>query len=90
MSEAFPTHLDDLESADGDLEAVADEEDDDDGDEGDGGADRPPLLLPQARRQRPIEGRVGYCGLLFVVDTVSNPWPEVVYRESLKKPSQTL
>ena len=43
-----------MESADGDLEAVADEEDDDDGDEGDGGADRPPLLLPQARRQGPI------------------------------------
>ena len=45
-----------MESADGDLEAVADEEDDDDGDERDGGADRPPLFLPQARRQRPIEG----------------------------------
>ena len=53
-----------MESADCDLEAVADEEDDDDGDEGDGGADRPPLLLPQARRQRPVEGRALICSLI--------------------------
>ena len=65
MPEVFLTHLDDLESADGDLEAVADEEDDNDGDERDGGADRPPLLLPQARRKGPIEERVCFCGLLF-------------------------
>ena len=47
------THLDDLVSADGDLDEVTDKEDDDDGDEREGRADRAPLLLPQTRRQCP-------------------------------------